>query len=135
VQEAAVVSMAKKILIVNDELDVLSALKSSLERKKNFKVCVACDGEETLQKVEKESPDLIILDLGLLKLPGVEVCKKIRKNEKAERVPIIVLTGKTGDVDRIICRVIGVNYYMTKPFDLEKLLRIINDIFGIKNPS
>jgi DNA-binding response OmpR family regulator len=129
-RNTTVLTNSKKILIIDDELNVLRVLKSCLERKKCFHICLACDGEEALRKINENPPDLIILDLGLPKLPGIEVCKKIKMNERFKNIPIIVLTGKIEEVDKIICKVIGADFYMTKPFDLQELLKTVNKILG-----
>ncbi len=109
-----VFSDLKKILIVDDDKDIVKILSRLLELK-GYVTFSASDGEEAIQKITLETPDLIILDLVLPKLSGEMVCKQVRANEKTENLPIIMLTGKCGDVDRIIGRVIGANYYLTKP--------------------
>ena len=113
--------MPKKILIVEDDQIVSATVKRLLELK-GYQTIIAINGEEGLEKTTSSSPDLIILDLMLPKLSGEEVCKKIRKNEKLAHLPIIMLTAKAFDSDRIIGKVIGANYYMTKPFDINELL-------------
>lgn len=117
-------SHTKKVLLVDDNPDVIRLLKRALE-KENYLISIAMDGEEALQKTTLDPPDLVILDLELPKLPGEEVCRAIRKNEKLGHVRIIILTGKTGDVDRIIGRVIGADCYLTKPFKLEELVKTV----------
>ena len=114
----------KKILIIDDEIAIADGLKYILEEQ-GYCVIVANDGEEGLQKAEKDTPDLIILDLHLPKLPGEEVCRTIRKNERLNNTPIIMLTAKDLDVDRVVGRVIGANAYITKPFEMENLLKQI----------
>ncbi len=121
---------SKKILIADDDPDVLRVLRSCLERKKCFQICLACDGEEALNLIYSDPPDLIILDLGLPKLSGKEVCKKIKMSEKFAHIPVIMLTGNTADVDKVICKVVGANFYMTKPFELQELLKTIENILG-----
>jgi len=133
VQNATVLTNLKKILLVDDEPDILNVLKSFFERTQFFHICLACDGEEALRKINTDPPDLIILDLGLPKLPGIEVCKKVKMNEKLQHIPIIVLTVKTEDVDRIICKVIGVDFYMVKPLNLRELLETVNKTLRLEN--
>ena len=116
----------KKILIVEDDESISKFLSYRLSRLE-FEVALAKDGEEGLEKA-KEIPDLIILDLMLPKFSGEEVCKAIRENEDDERfanIPIIMLTAKTSDVDRIVGKVIGANTYMTKPFRADELVKEI----------
>jgi len=85
------------------------------------------DGENALKKARLIHPDLIILDLKLPRLSGEEVCKAIRNDHDKEfaKTPIIMLTAKTSDVDRVIGNVIGATCYMTKPYDLPELLKNI----------
>jgi DNA-binding response OmpR family regulator len=70
----------------------------------------------------------VILDLKLPALPGEEICRQIRKNETTAKIPVIMLTGKTDDVDRVVGRVIGANIYLTKPFKPEDLFNGINQL-------
>ena len=113
----------KKILIVEDDRD-LSKFLTYLLKKTGFQICTAYDGEEGLDLARKERPGLIILDLRLPKFPGEEVCKAIREDHDKSfaRIPIIMLTGKTADVDRVIGNVIGASCYLTKPFGTEDLM-------------
>ncbi len=114
----------KRILVVDDEIELVKAIQIRLDQA-GYEVLAAHDGKEGLEKARKEKPDLIILDLMLPKLPGTEVCKEIRKDEKIGKIPIIMLTAKDSDADRVIGKVIGANYYMIKPFDAEGLLDLI----------
>lgn len=113
--------MPKKILIVEDDYIVSLTIKRILESK-GYQIAIALNGEEGLEKTKSCTPDLLILDLMLPKLSGEEVCKKIRQDEKLGHLPIIMLTAKSFDTDRIIGKVIGADYYMTKPFNINELL-------------
>ena len=119
----------RKILIVEDETDMMTLLKVELESG-NYDVICAIDGEEGYQQYLSEQPDMIILDIGLPKLNGYELCRKIRREKKDERIPILMLTAKAEDVDRIRGRVIGAQKYMTKPFEVEELLRQVKDMLA-----
>ncbi len=121
------VKARKKILVIDDDKAIRRLLFSCL-RKQGFKVIIAKDGRKGLKKVRQLLPDLVILDLMLPKLPGEEVCREIRRDEND--VPIIMLTGKDKDVDRIIGRVIGANSYINKPFDLPKLMEEVDSLIG-----
>lgn len=116
--------MAKKILIIEDEVDIVRILEFRLKRS-GYEIIIAVDGETGLCLAKEEKPDLILLNLLLPKLPGEEVCRRIRQDENISKVPVIMLTAKKGDVDRIVGRVIGADFYMTKPFDLALLLEKI----------
>ena len=116
----------KRILIVEDDLAISKFLGVRL-RSLDFEVIVAYDGEVGLKEAKKHAPDLIILDLKLPKLTGEEVCKAVRedKDKKFALTPIIMLSAKSSDVDRVVGMVIGANGYVTKPFRVESLLKEI----------
>jgi two-component system OmpR family response regulator len=110
--------LGTKILIVEDDSNLLATLKYNLE-KENFIVVTAIDGAQALDIARSENPDLIILDLMLPKLSGYEVCRILRKDTT---VPILMLTAKTEEVDKIVGLEIGADDYMTKPFSMRELL-------------
>lgn len=114
----------KKILVVEDEHDAAQLLTLELETA-GYTVVVASDGEEGFAKYESDRPSLIILDVMLPKLNGYEVCRRIRRQKGDECTPIIMLTAKKEDVDRIQGRVIGATVYLSKPFEAEHLLGLI----------
>ena len=104
--------MAKKLLLVDDEPLILKGLKFSLEQD-GYQTVLAADGEEALAKVDAEDFDLILLDVMLPKMSGIEVCQRIREKSS---VPIIMLTAKGEDMDKIL--EYGADDYMTKPFNI-----------------
>jgi DNA-binding response OmpR family regulator len=114
----------KTILIIDDEKNLSRVLELQLTEL-GYKVIIAGDGKDGLAKAKEEKADLIILDLILPGMPGEEVCRQIRKDDCICKTPIIMLTAKTKDVDRVIGRVIGANCYLTKPFDWAVLIRQI----------
>ncbi|MDV6377558.1 response regulator transcription factor [Sporosarcina sp. GW1-11] len=103
----------QKILIVEDEQSIQKLLKFTLEQA-NYLTVLASDGEQAIQLVLDETPDLIILDLMLPKIDGIEVCKMLRKQDI--ETPIIMLTAKGEEMDKIIGLEMGADDYMTKPF-------------------
>ncbi len=123
--------MAEKILLVDDEKTLVKVLKFNLE-KEGYEVCCAYDGETALSLQEKEQPELIILDLMLPKVSGFDVCKRIRKTQS---VPIIMLTAKTEDIDKILGLELGADDYLTKPFNPRELLARIKAILRRTTPS
>ncbi|MBU1726302.1 MAG: response regulator [Candidatus Omnitrophica bacterium] len=123
--------MQKKILIVDDDREILEIVERILELK-GYTIFTALNGEEALRKVEGASPDLIILDLVLPLVSGEQVCRKIKRNPKTKDIPIIMLTGKDSEADEIIGRVLGADYYLTKPLGVEKLLQAIEDCFKVR---
>ena len=110
--------MADKILVVEDDLNLLATLRYNL-RKEGYDVVTAADGAEALEIARREKPDLLILDVMLPKLSGLEVCRILRSEMP---VPILMLTAKADETDKIIGLGIGADDYMTKPFSIRELL-------------
>ncbi len=110
--------MAKKILVVDDEKPISDIVKFNLD-KEGYDVVTAYDGEEALKKVEAESPDLILLDLMLPKIDGLEVARQIRKEHDT---PIIMLTAKDSEIDKELGLELGADDYVTKPFSNRELV-------------
>lgn len=115
----------KKILVIEDDQDINRTLCLRLQME-DFEVIAAHEGYEGLYKATTQRPNLIILDLRLPGLPGEEICKELRKDEKYASLPIIMLTAKDTDVDKVIGKIIGANQYMSKPFDMDELLKKIS---------
>ena len=111
--------MSNKILIVDDEKNIRDLVKYNLEEI-GYVILEAEDGEAAINKT-KNDVDLVILDLMLPKIDGLEVCKRIRNNEKLKDTAIIMLTAKDEELDRILGLEIGADDYMTKPFSIREL--------------
>jgi len=113
----------KKILLVDDEPEIRQIITRRL-KKFGFSILTAEDGEEALRCAREEKPDLMILDLNLPLLPGEEVCKALREDFDGLLwdMPIIMLTGKDSEVDRIVGKVLGANSYLVKPCPIDTLL-------------
>ena len=118
--------MAKTILIVDDEPSLIKGLRFNLEQQEGYEVDAATDGEAALQLFEPEKYDLVLLDLMLPKLDGMEVCQRLRA---ASDVPIIMLTAKGDDIDKIMGLEYGADDYLTKPFNMLELKARIKNIF------
>lgn len=110
--------MENLILVVDDEKPIVDILKVNLI-KNGYKVIEAYDGEEAVEKVEQNDPDLILLDVMLPKMDGFAVCKKVRETSTT---PIIMLTAREEEVDKVLGLELGADDYMTKPFGLRELL-------------
>ena len=110
--------MSKKILIVDDEKNIVDILKYKLE-KEGFNTILAYDGEQAIQQVVDENPDLILLDIMLPKMDGFTVCQKLRQSHKT---PIIMLTAKEEEVDKVLGLELGADDYITKPFSSRELM-------------
>jgi two-component system, OmpR family, response regulator VicR len=110
--------MANKILIVDDEKPITDIIKYNLE-KEGYETEISFDGEDALDKVEQENPDLIILDLMLPKIDGLEVARQVRKTKDT---PIIMLTAKDSELDKVLGLEMGADDYVTKPFSNRELV-------------
>ena len=113
--------MKEKILVVEDEKDIVKMLDYNL-KKEGFRTISAHDGEDALDLANREHPDLIILDLMLPGIDGLEVCKTLKKNTKTTSTPIIMLTAKSQESDKIVGLELGADDYVTKPFSPRELI-------------
>jgi DNA-binding response OmpR family regulator len=111
----------KKILIVDDEVDLVETVRFPLEIE-GFDTLVSYNGEDALNQARKEKPDLIILDLMLPKLDGYKVCRLLKFDERYKHIPILMLTAKTQEKDKILGKETGADEYITKPFEMDYLL-------------
>ncbi len=109
-----------KVLIVEDEKNIAKVVAYNLARE-GYQTAVAKDGLEALTAARKESPDLVILDLMLPKLDGLEVCRQLKSDPKTARIPIIMLTAKTQEADRVVGLEMGADDYVAKPFSVREL--------------
>lgn len=113
-----------RILVVEDEPDALDLIALNL-RNAGFKVIAATDGASALRKVRSEHPDLLILDLMLPEVDGLEVCKILRRDPDFARLPILMLTARAAEIDRVVGLELGADDYLTKPFSpREMVLRV-----------
>ncbi|MDD5262494.1 MAG: winged helix-turn-helix domain-containing protein [Methylacidiphilales bacterium] len=127
--------MSAKILIIDDEPDVVDLISMNL-RSGGFKAYSADNGETGIAKAKSEIPALIILDLMLPKISGIEVCKLLKRDVLTNNIPIIMLTAKSEEVDRIVGLELGADDYVTKPFSpRELLLRIQSVLRRGKTPA
>ncbi len=124
--------MPKRILIVDDEPLIIKGLKYSLDKEADYETDSALDGEEALRKFFSGSYDLILLDVMLPGVDGIEVCQRIRERSN---VPIIMLTAKGEDMDKILGLEYGADDYMTKPFNILEVKARIKSIFRRSQPA
>lgn len=108
----------QKIAIIEDEKNISDIIKFNLE-KEGYKVFTAYDGEEGLALIQQENPDLIMLDIMMPKLDGLEVCKIVRQTKST---PIIMLTAKAEEIDKVLGLELGADDYITKPFGMRELI-------------
>ncbi len=116
---------AKKVLVVDDEPMLVEAVEAYL-KKSGYAVFTACDGKEAMEKFHALSPDLVLLDLMLPYLSGEEICQSIRRES---RIPIIMLTAKVHEDDKINGLNLGADDYITKPFSPRELVARVNSLF------
>ena len=122
--------MAKgKILVVDDEIYIVHILDFSLGME-GYEVITALDGEQALEKLKTEKPELIVLDIMMPKLDGYEVCKAIKSSPETRHIPVILLSAKGRNVDQKLGFDVGADDYITKPFSPRKLVERINQLLG-----
>ena len=119
--------MQKKILVADDEKDIVELIAYNLEQE-GFAVCKAFDGRKAWEMVNADKPDLVILDLMMPLMPGMEVCRMIRRQAETAAIPIIMLTAKSDPVDKILGLEIGADDYITKPFHVRELIARIRAV-------
>ncbi|MDD5196860.1 MAG: response regulator [Candidatus Omnitrophica bacterium] len=120
--------MGKKILIVDDEPDLLRVVCFRLE-KIGYQVISAVNGQEALELAEKESPDLMLLDVRLPLLGGPEVCSRIKKDERLKHIPVILFTASTQSITEKV-QACGAQGYILKPFSSEELFKKIKEFIS-----
>lgn len=113
--------MTKTILVVDDEPDYLKLLDYNLTRE-NYLVLPCKDAEEALKTIEKHTPDLFIIDVMLPGMDGLELCRRIRQDRGTSAIPIILLTAKADEVDKVVGLETGADDYVTKPFSVKELV-------------
>ena len=119
--------MKETILIVEDEKDIAKMLEYNL-KKEGFKTLSTRNGEDALEAAHKDRPDLIVLDLMLPGMDGLEVCKTLKGERKTAAIPIIMLTAKSQESDKVIGLELGADDYMTKPFSPRELIARIKAV-------
>lgn len=121
-----------KILVVEDEPNQVELIEFNLNSE-GYEVVVARDGEEALNLAEEENPDLILLDWMLPKVSGIEVCRQLRRSKMTREIPIVMLTARSEESDKIRGLDIGADDYITKPYSIKELLARVRA--GMRRPS
>lgn len=119
--------MTRKLLIADDEPNILISLEYLLKRE-GYQVTVARDGEEALEAVSRDCPDLLLLDVMMPKKNGFEVCQALRADERFAALKILMLTAKGRDTDVAKGQALGADAYMTKPFATRELVQKIAEL-------
>jgi DNA-binding response OmpR family regulator len=126
--------MKPKILVVDDEPDALDLIQYNLKAA-GFDVVTAADGEEALKKARAAQPSLVILDVMLPEVDGLEVCRTLRRDPETSAIPIIMLTAKAAEIDRVLGLELGADDYVTKPFSPRELVLRVKSLLRRRTPS
>ena len=121
--------MSNTVLIADDEPNIVISLEYLLEQA-GYRVVVARDGQEALDAIERERPDLVLLDVMLPRLSGFDVCQKIRENPATQGVRVMMLTAKGREVEMSKGLALGADVYVTKPFSTKELLAQVAEQLG-----
>src|SRR5271169_7001027 len=124
----------KRILIIEDDRDIVELVRYNLASE-GFEVSSATDGSSGLAQLRKTPPDLLLLDLMLPKMPGLEVCKEIRRDTALNRLPILMLTARGEEADRVIGLEMGADDYVTKPFSPRELVARVKALLRRTEPA
>ncbi|NMG73383.1 response regulator transcription factor [Aromatoleum diolicum] len=121
--------MAKKILIADDEQNIVISLEFLMKRE-GYEVLIANDGEEAVQRIRAEVPDLVLLDVMMPKKSGFEVCQEVKSNPDLQSVRILMLTAKGRDTEVAKGLALGADAYMTKPFSTKELVERVRSMLA-----
>jgi two-component system phosphate regulon response regulator PhoB len=123
-----------KILVVDDEPDAIELIKFNLKGA-GYDVLTASDGDEALKKARSVLPDLIILDVMLPEVDGLEVCKILRRDQRVSATPVLMLTAKAAEIDRVLGLELGADDYVTKPFSPRELILRVKRLLRTGQPT
>jgi two-component system phosphate regulon response regulator PhoB len=116
-----------RVLIIEDERELVEGLTYALERE-GYDAIVAYDGQEGLRKAQMQLPDLILLDIMLPRLGGLEICRELRAGERTRDIPIIIISARSEDTDELVGLTVGADDYVTKPFSTKVLMQRIKTL-------
>ncbi|MGE0408162.1 MAG: phosphate regulon transcriptional regulator PhoB [Amphiplicatus sp.] len=123
-----------RVLVVEDEEALATLLDYNL-RREDFEVAIAGDGEEALVKIDESAPDIVILDWMLPKISGIEVCRRLRAKAETKNIPVIMLTARSEEADRIRGLETGADDYLTKPFSTNELVARVRAVLRRIRPA
>ena len=118
----------RHIVVVEDDEDIALSIRYNLEREGKFEVRVAGTGEEGLKEIQREAPSLVLLDVNLPLMSGFELCRRLRRDEETSRIPIIMLTARTEESDRVLGLQLGADDYVLKPFSMRELVARVHAV-------
>jgi len=122
------------ILVIDDEKDLIELVRYNLE-KDGFDVIAATDGQSGLDVVKKHRPDLVVLDLMMPGVDGLQICKQLRADPRTDRIPVIMLTAKATEADRIVGLELGADDYITKPFSPREVVARVKAVLRRSAPA
>lgn len=125
--------MDAKVFLVEDEQSIITLVEYNL-KKEGFKVSVSSNGEEALNEIKEQEPDLVLLDWMLPDLSGIDICRSLKKDKKFQDLPIIMLTAKGQEEDKVAALNAGADDYITKPFGHAELVARINALLRRSKP-
>ncbi|HVB55326.1 MAG TPA: response regulator [Candidatus Acidoferrales bacterium] len=124
----------KRVLVIEDDKDIVELVKYNLE-KDGYQVAASHDGATGLAQIRKSPPDLLVLDLMLPKFSGLDICREIRRDVTLNRLPILILTAKGEEADRVVGLELGADDYVTKPFSPRELVARVKALLRRAEPS
>lgn len=124
----------KRILIIEDDRDIVELVRYNLANE-GFQVSAASDGNSGLNSLKKAPPDLLLLDLMLPKLSGLDICREIRRDDSLNRLPILMLTARGDEADRVVGLEMGADDYVTKPFSPRELIARVKALLRRAEPA
>ena len=125
--------MSRRVLVVDDDPRLLHIVAMYLGIE-GYDVALASDGEKALEEIDRQAPDLIILDIMMPGIDGIETCRRIRANAATKEVPVLMFSALSGDDDVERARLAGANHLITKPFNLVGLGSVVKSFFAPENP-
>jgi len=130
--------MKRTVLVVDDDSDLLKLLSAMLGQE-GFRVLTACNGDSAIKIAKTDRPHLVVLDVQMPRKSGLEVCKTLKQDEQTRNIPIIMLTGKVDEIDRVLGLELGAEDYITKPFSVREMILRVNKVlkrtYGAENKS
>jgi two-component system alkaline phosphatase synthesis response regulator PhoP len=120
--------MKFKILVVDDEKDIVDLLKYNLDKENDFEVITALNGKEAIEQAIENKPDLVLLDIMMPEMNGFDVCKKLKNSPLTSNVPVIFLTAKENEIDEIIGLELGADDYIQKPISPRKVIARVKSV-------
>jgi phosphate regulon transcriptional regulator PhoB len=124
----------KRILVIEDDRDIVELVRYNLE-KDGYQVATATDGAIGMAQIKKSPPDLLVLDLMLPKLSGLEICKEVRRDAALNRLPILILTARGEEADRVVGLELGADDYVTKPFSPREFVARVKALLRRVEPA